>query len=103
MRIWKWTLQVCDTQTLSMPEGAQVLSVQVQGGMPQLWALIDETKPQVSRTFSTYGTGYPLPRSLGPGQHRKHAFIGTYLMEDGGLVLHVFENPIQIIPLPYTG
>lgn len=88
MRIWKWTLQVTDYQELLMPRGAEVLSVQMQGGDPQLWALVDETAPTESRAFSTYGTVKPmpdLPDIIG-------RFIGTYQTHGGALVFHVFEH-----------
>ncbi len=38
MRIFKWTLAVTDAQTLELPQGAGILTVQAQGDMPQLEA-----------------------------------------------------------------
>lgn len=87
MRIWKWPLQVTDLQQVQMPRGAQVLSVQMQGGAPQLWALVDEKAPAEPRTFATYGTGNPMPEVADYGQ-----FVGTYQMHGGSLVFHVFEQ-----------
>jgi len=84
MRIWKYTLAVTDRQSLSMPDGAHVLSVQVQGGMPQLWALVDEKAPQSLRHFDLYGTGNPVPSC-------PKKFIGTFQLHGGGLVFHLFE------------
>ena len=89
MRIWKWTLQVTDTQSLPMPAGAKVLGVQPQGDFPlrpQLWALVDEKAPVADRTFATYGTGNPMPDG-DPGK-----YVGTYQMHGGALVFHVFEK-----------
>jgi hypothetical protein len=87
MRIWKWTLSKTDLQSLPMPEGAEVLSVQTQGEMPQLWALADEKAPIVLRTFATYGTGHPIP----DGDNLSF-FVGTYQLRGGELVFHVFER-----------
>ncbi len=87
MRIWKWTLQVTDLQQVQMPRGAQVLSVQTQGGAPQLWALVDEKAPAEPRTFATYATGNPMPEVADYGR-----FVGTYQMHGGALVFHVFEQ-----------
>jgi hypothetical protein len=84
-RIYKWTLSITDRQDLPLPKGARVLTVQVQGGMPQLWALVDPAAPIVHRTFDTYGTGHGMPDQ--PGE-----YVGTYQMEDGALVFHVFEG-----------
>jgi hypothetical protein len=85
MRIWKWTLEVTDRQQLPIPGGAKLLTVQVQHGMPQLWALVDEKAPIIHRTIATYGTGNPLPDG-DPGQ-----YVGTYQIRGGALVFHVFD------------
>jgi hypothetical protein len=89
MRIWKWTLEVTDRQQLQIPGGAKMLTVQVQHGMPQLWALVDEKAPLITRTIATYGTGNPLPDGY-PGE-----YVGTYQFGGGALVFHVFEEHLQ--------
>jgi hypothetical protein len=86
MMIWKYSLKITDFQTLSMPVGAKVLSLHLQHGCPQLWALVDEGGPQELRTFTTIGTGNPIPSELKLG-----AFIGTYLARGDAVVFHVFE------------
>lgn len=85
MQIWKWTLQVVDLQSLPIPDGAKLLTVQAQGDMPQLWALVDEKAPIVHRNVASYGTGHPMPDG-DPG-----AYVGTYQIHGGALVFHVFE------------
>ena len=84
MRIWKWTLGLTDIQSLPMPEGAKVLTVQMQHGALALWALVDENAPQSNRSFAIYGTGNPMPQS--PGE-----YVGTFQLRNGDLVFHVFE------------
>lgn len=87
MKIWKWTLAVTDVQTIQMPVGATVLTVQVQGEEPQIWALVDETIHRyTSRKFAAYGTGNPMPDG-DPGR-----YVGTYQIHGGALVFHVFEQ-----------
>jgi hypothetical protein len=85
MRIWKWPLIVADLQSVALPEGAKLLSLQAQGDMPQLWALVDERAAIEHRTFATYGTGNPIPSDPG-------AYVGTYQIRGGTLVFHVFET-----------
>lgn len=85
MVIWKWTLDVTDRQSLSIPVGAKLLTVQTQGNAPQLWALVDEEAPAVRRTFVTYGTGHPMPDA------DYGTYVGTYQIHNGELVFHVFE------------
>ena len=87
MKIWKYTLEVTYLQQLKMPRNAKILSVQTQGGAPQLWALVDESAEKEPRHFATYGTGNSLPeRADGFGE-----FVGTYQLQGGALVFHVFE------------
>ena len=85
MKIWKWTLEVTDLQQLPMPDGAKLLDVQIQDGMPQLWALVDEKAPIIDRAIATYGTGNPLPDGY-PGE-----YVGTYQISGGAMVFHVFD------------
>lgn len=86
MRIWKYTLIVVDRQTLFLPEGARILTVQMQDYAPQLWAIVDESEPSEPREIAIYGTGNPMPDEPG-------IYIGTFQMHDGALVWHVFEVP----------
>jgi len=86
MRIWKWTIATTDRQTLHMPKGAKILTVQSQGEEAQLWALCDETEVKEPRRFAIHGTGNPMPTG-DPG-----VYIGTYQLMEGRLVFHVFEQ-----------
>ena len=83
--IWKFPLQVIDKQVISMPKDAIVLTVQVQGSQPCLWARLSPDTPSEKRTFLTYGTGHEIESEPGP-------YIGTYQLEGGQLVFHVFES-----------
>lgn len=85
--IWKWKLRINDTQVISMPSGAEILSIQTQQGSPVLWALVNEDNPLTSRTFATYGTGFIMPEN--PGK-----YIGSYQNKLETLVFHVFEQEV---------
>lgn len=85
MRIWKFPLEVTDSQRVGMPPGAKLLTVQMQGPTPCLWALVDETIPhRVTRAIAIYGTGNSMPDE--PGE-----YIATFQMAAGALVFHAFE------------
>lgn len=84
MRIWKWPLQIAVLQTLQVPVGAEVLTVQLQGDKPQLWAIVNEHAATQPRSFAIYGTGHPMPEQPG-------FYIATFQTHDGALVWHVFE------------
>lgn len=81
-RIYKYPLTVTDNQTVPMPKGAEILTVQVQGGTPCLWAMVDLREPEEDRRILTYGTGHIVDL--------EGRYIGTYQMS--ALVFHVFEG-----------
>ncbi len=81
--IWKFPVDV-GRCTLLMPTGAEILSVQVQRGEAQMWALVDANKPSEAREFAAYGTGHPMPSD--PGK-----FIDTFQVAGGDLIFHLFE------------
>ena len=80
--IWKFPLEVTDEQTVQVPEGAQLLSVQTQYGKPCLWALVDPQAEKKPCVIQTYGTGHPVTHI--------DMYLSTYQMEGGALVFHVF-------------
>lgn len=82
--IWKFTLE--PNCTLEMPIGAEILTVQEQNGHAQMWALVDPYAENEEREFAVYGTGHKIPDSPG-------AYVGTFQLNEGTLVFHVFEAP----------
>lgn len=85
MKVFKYTLKVTDEQTIEIPSPADLLTVQIQHGMPQLWAIVDENTKTRPITLLTVGTGNPMPDN-----YRK--YLGTYQLSGGALVFHVFES-----------
>lgn len=83
--VWKFPLRVADDLEIEMPIGAQLLTVDVQGETPQLWALVDPSVPTCIRSIRTAGTGHAI-REAGL------AYVGTYQMLGGSLVFHVFDG-----------
>lgn len=74
--------------TLTMPEGAEILSVGAQGEEAVMWARVDTDKEDQKRDFMVLGTGHPLPRD------RVLEYVGTIQFMQGvseGLVFHAFE------------
>jgi len=84
--IWKYPLRTIDGQDLSMPIGAEILTVQIQYDIPCLWAVVDDARPKEDRHIEIYGTGHEMR----PLTSRK--YIGTYQLTFEGLVFHVFER-----------
>lgn len=87
-QVWKYTLELSDEpQVLSIPKGAEILTVAGQHDKPALWALVEPTAVREPRTFRVFGTGRPVPYGL--------QFVGTAICHGGSLVWHVFEDRIE--------
>ena len=85
--IWKFELKITDIQEMSMPKGSAILSVQAQNNKPYLWALVEPEESIETIIIETFGTGNPIMDSI--GDPRK--FVGTYQLENGAFIGHVFE------------
>jgi len=87
--IYKYQLRVADIQSIRIPKGANILTVQTQNGTPCLWALVDTDQPFEQRSFYIVGTGnqFWLDKN-------KVKFISTFqLTLPGGIFVgHVFEE-----------
>jgi hypothetical protein len=82
--VWKFPLEAERRQTIQMPTGAKVLKVDMQRGVPTMWALCERTWENEDREFLLVGTGVELP--VEAGEH-----VGSFLARDGEFVWHVFE------------
>lgn len=85
--IWKFALgEPRGVSEVEMPAGAEVLCVQVQYGVPCVWAIVDQgSAARERRVFLTYGTGHAHDEAV------RGKYLGTYQLLDGSLVFHVFE------------
>lgn len=87
-KIYKYPFNRTILPKIQMPVGAQILDVQTQHGEPVMWALVDPEAPKEERSFQVYGTGWDIEKAK-EGEQRK--YIGTYQMQGGALVFHLFE------------
>lgn len=83
--IWKFILETTDTQRILIPSGSSILTVQSQNGEPRLWAEVNHDSPLENVIIETFRTGHPMDES-------KRDYIGTYQMNGGALVFHVYVN-----------
>ena len=88
LTVWKSPLPfpASDSVSMMMPVGARILTLQIQGGEPTLWAEVDDTRPVRNRCFTCYGTGHRLPPSPG-------VYVGTFSRD--GFIWHVYEQELE--------
>jgi hypothetical protein len=95
-KIFKYPIPVTDYShiptndkfTISMPNHAKILCVQLQEGKPYIWALVDDSELR-DRHFRIIWTGNPIVED--DEQIDFVDYIGTIQMLDGALVLHLFD------------
>lgn len=80
MKIYKYLFQ----PEITMPKGAQILTIQPQGHHIQMWALVDPTKDLEKRKFIVFGTGAEVPPN-------NFNYITTLQEANGALIWHYFE------------
>lgn len=82
--VWKFPLEISDTQNVFMPPGAEILTAQMQADELCLWAVVTPGPMTERRTIEIVGTGNPMPEA-------ERRYIATVQM--GAFVWHVFEQP----------
>ena len=81
--IYKYKLDLVQSQEIELPGNHKILSVQLQDGNLCLWAKIVESEPRLY-TFYIYGTGHPIPDG-------NLEYLDTVMIN--GLVWHIFIDP----------
>jgi hypothetical protein len=84
--VYIYPIEVTDQQVISLPEGAEILTAQVQRGQVCLWARVDAANSATltERKIRVAGTGH----SVSLAWH----YIGTVQLLGGDLVFHFFEE-----------
>lgn len=83
--IWKFPIDLSQGPrvAIDMPMDAKILTLQVQNGVPCLWALVDPSAPIETKPFVVVGTGHEKPIHA-------TAYVGTW--QDGPFVWHLFAE-----------
>ncbi len=82
-QIWKYPIGISYLQTVSIPRSHSKLTVQIQDGIPCLWAIVDPNEETYNMELYTFRTGQPLPDDY-------YEYIATYQTEI--FVFHVFTK-----------
>lgn len=88
--VWKYALPMGGWGVLpgvvchiEMPAASQILTLQVQHGVPTLWAQVNPKSSVVTRVFQWVGTGTEAPSGS--------RYVGTVQMRGGDFVFHLYE------------
>jgi len=80
-----WKFEMPPSWEISMPAGAEFLSIGEQHNKVCLWMLVDPEATDEIRRFAVFGTGHPVPDI-------PLRFLGSVQLFDGDLVFHAFER-----------
>jgi hypothetical protein len=86
--VHKFPLYSFGHNEVPLPEGAQVLTVQMQDDVPTLWALCHPSSPVRYRKFTVVGTGQAFAQPVQP-----LTYVGT-VQTTSGLAWHIFEGQL---------
>jgi len=84
-QMWKYSLELCERQTIEVQKGANILSCQLQESKICVWGIVNPEAPTESRDFYIVATGVPITLK------ETARFVGTVQIAEA--VLHVFELP----------
>lgn len=82
--IWKFRVPMEHVVRIEMPWGAELLTAQLQGDVPMLWAAVDPEAPRKTRVLTIIGTGREAPEGR---------YVGTW--QQDGYVWHLFDHGFQ--------
>ena len=86
-KVFKYDIPIDDRPSVSLPKGAQILSIGLHGLNIKLWALVDPAETVIEvHQLRVAGTGHAIVDG-------NLVFLGTVIFHDGALVFHVFEVP----------
>ena len=72
---------------LNIPANAKILTVQAVDNMPFVWVELDTDEPYIKRNLMVVGTGHSFPKHV-----TKHEYIGTFQVDGGEIIIHVYEE-----------
>ncbi|TDH35699.1 hypothetical protein E2A64_10185 [Pseudohoeflea suaedae] len=82
--IYKYPFKIDDWVDVRMPVGAEILSLQVQDGVPTIWAKVAPHQQEATRRFVVLATGETFVDAL------IGYYIGTIQLD--GFVWHIFDQ-----------
>jgi len=84
MNIYKYKLKIAFTQLCKMPLKSEILDIQMQHGLPTMWAKVDKNSEIIDVKIDMYVTGKNLPKNF------NKEFLAT--VQDGAMVWHFFMD-----------
>ena len=88
-QIYKYPLQITYSQFIRIPKGSEILDIQMQNEVPQIWALVDPEAEVIEIKIEMYGTGEAVVEEEG-FQRQFLATVQEVITMYGSWVWHFF-------------
>jgi len=89
--VYKYPLEITDEQWVEWPSFTKPLAIQVQHGVPCIWADVETEQTPSRQRIVIRGTGHPVAdHDDESGDGANLEYIGTFQVEGGALVFHAF-------------
>lgn len=85
--IFKYQMPVLEEFTMILPQGAEIIRMQDQGGMFWLWAVVRTDVPDEERKFRAFKCGGKIPDDI---ELRYVGFCAVFVQQELGL--YIFEE-----------
>lgn len=83
--VWKYNIELTDTNKFDMPLRTEILHVECQGGDAVMWALVNLNEKLTEwREFIVVETGRAIDA-------RSCEYVGTFQLSAGTYIGHIFE------------
>lgn len=88
--IFKTKLDICDYQTIEVPQDYNIVHLAMQQGVPCIWYECTPDMPTRKVEIFCFGTGYRMPEHGTPDGAIEH--IGSVVSGDGFYVWHFYRR-----------
>ena len=85
--VWKYKIPMKDSFSIEMPDNHSTLTVQLQNNEPYIWVLVETSDTLIKAEFRLAGTGHAIEYPENDGLN----YIGSFQMENGRFIFHLFE------------
>jgi hypothetical protein len=92
-KVWKYRIPgVLPSFSLDIPKGAAYLCTREQDNRGHMWWAVDPSEPVETHHFLTAATGEDLPPHDDKVKKVRTFYRGSFMMDKGAHVFHVFEK-----------
>lgn len=87
--IWKYKLEVADSQVISLPKESKILSLLTQYDHPVIYVEVNKDEKETEDySFECYGTGHIIRHD------DSYTYLGSITMLNDSFVYHVFYKKL---------